>query len=66
MGTKVVIVSQGGKVNIRYGNGTGYARITSVQPGSTYPYVATAANGWNAVAVSGRVGWVSGDYSIRI
>lgn len=66
VGTTVVIVSQGGKVNIRYGNGTGYARITSVQPGCTYPYVATAANGWNAVAVSGRVGWVSGDYSIRI
>lgn len=66
VGTTVVIVSQGGKVNIRYGNGTSYARITSVQPGSTYPYVATAANGWNAIAVSGKVGWVSGDYSMRI
>lgn len=63
MGETVVIVSNGGKVNIRYGNGTSYARITSVQPGSTYPYVATAANGWNAVVVNGRVGWVSGEYS---
>ena len=66
LGETVVIVSNGGKVNIRYGNGTNYARITSVQPGSTYAYVATAANGWNAVAVNGKVGWVSGEYSKRI
>ena len=63
LGETVVIVSNGGKVNIRYGNGTNYARITSVKPGSTYAYVATAANGWNAVAVNGKVGWVSGEYS---
>ena len=46
LGETVVIVSNGGKVNIRYGNGTNYARITSVKPGSTYAYVATAVNGW--------------------
>ena len=63
LGETVVIVSNGGKVNIRYGNGTSYARITSVRPGSTYAYVATAANGWDAVAVNGKVGWVSGEYS---
>ena len=63
LGETVVIVSNGGKVNIRYGNGTNYARITSVQPGSTYAYVATAANGWNAIVVNGKVGWVSGEYS---
>ncbi len=63
LGETVVIVSNGGKVNIRYGNGTNYARITSVRPGSTYAYVATAANGWNAVVVNGKVGWVSGEYS---
>ena len=64
VGTTVVIVAEsGGKVNIRYGNGTNYARITSVKPGSTYAYVATAVNGWNAVAVNGKVGWVSGEYS---
>ena len=66
VGETVVIVSNGGKVNIRYGNGTNYARITSVKPGSTYAYVATAVNGWNAVAVNGKVGWVSGEYSKRI
>lgn len=63
LGETAVIVSNGGKVNIRYGNGTNYARITSVKPGSTYAYVATAANGWNAVVVNGKVGWVSGEYS---
>ena len=66
LGETVVIVSNGGKGNIRYGNGTSYARITSVRPGSTYAYVATAVNGWNAVAVNGKVGWVSGEYSKRI
>lgn len=60
---KVVIMSESGKVNIRTGNGTGYGRITLVAAGTTYPYVATAANGWHAVDVGNRVGWVSGDFS---
>ena len=58
--TTVVIVSGGGKVNVRTGNGTGFGRITAVAPGTTYEYVATAANGWNAVVIGSRVGWVSG------
>lgn len=60
---RVVIVSNGGKVNIRYGNGTDYARLSQVAPGSTYDYVATAANGWHAVATGSKVGWVSGAFS---
>ena len=63
VGTTVVIVSEGGKVNIRVGNGTSYSRITSVAPGTTFEYVATAANGWHAVIVGAKVGWVSGKYS---
>ena len=59
----VVIVSEGGKVNIRKGNSTKYACITSVKPGTTYELVATAANGWNAVVYGMQVGWVSGEYS---
>lgn len=59
----IVIVSDGGKVNIRTGNATSYSRITSVAPGTTYPHVATAANGWHAIEVGGRVGWVSGSFS---
>ena len=64
VGTTVVIVAQdGGKVNVRVGNDTSYKRITTVAAGTTFEYVATAANGWNAVIVAGQVGWVSGKYS---
>ncbi|MBQ3575046.1 MAG: hypothetical protein IJA26_05220, partial [Clostridia bacterium] len=63
VGTTIVITSEGGKVNIRVGNGTSYSRITSVAPGTTFEYVATAANGWHAVIVGAKVGWVSGNYS---
>jgi len=61
--TVVIVADKGGKVNIRVGNDTKYKRITTVPVGTTFEYVATAANGWNAVAVSGQVGWVSGKYS---
>lgn len=63
VGSQVVIVSDGGKVNIRVGNGTQYGRITQLAPGTTLDYVATAQNGWNAIVVNARVGWVSGEYS---
>ena len=59
----VVIVSEGGKVNVREGNGLTYGRITQLAPGTTCPYVATAENGWHAVVVGRRVGWVSPEYS---
>lgn len=63
-GIKVVIEAEdGGKVNIRCGNGTDYKRITTVAVGTVFDYVATAANGWNAVVVGSQVGWVSGKYS---
>ena len=62
-GTMVVIISEGGKVNIRAGNGTQYARLSSVAPGTTFEHIATATNGWLAVAVGNRVGWVSGSYA---
>lgn len=63
VGIKVVIVSHGGKVNIRRGNGTEYSRLSSAAPGTTFAYVATATNGWHAVVVAGQVGWVSGNLS---
>lgn len=59
----VVIVSDGGKVNVREGNGLTYGRITQLAPGTTCPYIATAGNGWHAVVVGKRVGWVSPEYS---
>ncbi len=36
VGTTVVIVSDGGNVNICCGNGTEYSRISSVAPGATF------------------------------
>lgn len=59
----VEIVSNGGNVNIRLGNGSQYARVTSVKPGKQYPFVATAINGWNAIELNGQICWVSGMYS---
>lgn len=62
-GTTVVIVSEGGMVNVRAGNGTQYSRISSVAPGTAFDYVASTANGWHAVVIAGQVGWISGKYS---
>lgn len=59
---RVEIISEN-KVNIRVGNGTNYSRITQVLGGTTYEWVATAINGWHAVIVGSRIGWVSGKYS---
>lgn len=59
----VVITSEGGKVNVRTGNGTNFSRITSVAPGATFNYVATALNGWHAIEIGSKIGWVSGNFS---
>ena len=59
----VEIVSKGGNVNIRSGNGAQYGRITSVKPGKRFAYVATGVNGWHAIQINGQIGWVSGEYS---
>ncbi len=58
---RVRIISSGGNVNIRSGNGTVYSRITAVAPDTLLEYVATAVNGWLAVKVGIQVGWVSGE-----
>lgn len=63
---RIVIVSQGGKVNIRVGNNTKYSRISLVAPGTVFNYVATADNGWNAVIIGSQVGWVSGEFSRKV
>ena len=60
---KMVIVSSGGRVNIRCGNGERYGRITQASAGQRFPYVATAPNGWHALEIAGKVGWVSGAFS---
>ena len=63
---RVRIVCSNGAVNIRVGNGTQYDRITTSKDGSSFEWVATAENGWHAVVVNGRVGWVSGKYGCII
>ena len=60
---KVAIVSSGGRVNIRCGNGEKYGGITQASAGQRFPYVATAPNGWHALEIAGKVGWVSGAFS---
>ena len=60
---RVRIVCHGGTVNIRVGNGTQYDRITAAKDGASFEWVATAGDGWHAVVVNARVGWVSGKYS---
>ena len=60
---KLVLVSPNGKVNIRVGNGTNYARITSAKDGTAFTHVATAENGWHAAVVGSRVGWVAGEFT---
>jgi len=61
-----IVTSQGGKVNIRVGNSTAYARITAVAAGTRLPYIATAENDWMAVVVGAQIGWVSSKYSRRV
>lgn len=60
---QVRIVSRNGTVNIRMGNNTKYHRITSATDGDDFEWVATAENGWHAIVVNNRVGWVSGVFS---
>ena len=62
-GRRVVIACGSGAVNIRLGNGTQYGCIASAKNGAAFPWVATASNGWHAVALGEQVGWVSGRFS---
>ena len=59
----IVITANSGKVNIRAGNGTNYSRITSVVAGTELKFVAQAVNGWYAVEIGSRIGWVSNEFS---
>jgi uncharacterized protein YgiM (DUF1202 family) len=51
------------RVNIRAGNGKNFSRITQVNKGTTYNWVATSENGWHAIDIGDRVAWVSGEFS---
>ena len=58
---KVVILKD--RVNLRAGNGTNFPRISQVNKNAMYEWVATSENGWHAIKISGRVVWVSGEFS---
>ena len=52
------------RVNVRNGNGKQYGIISQIaNKGSRYPWVATADNGWHAIALAKSVGWVSGEFT---
>lgn len=61
--TVLIMVENNGSVNVRVGNGTNYALITTVHDGVKLPYIAMAENGWYAVIIGSQVGWVSGKYA---
>lgn len=55
----------GENVNVRTGAATTYKIITRVNAGDAFPFVATAeAYDWHAVEVGGKIGWISGKYSV--
>ena len=58
---KVIIVSDGGNVNIRVG--TKFKCITTIAPGMRLPYIASTVNGRHAVLVDSQIGWINGEYS---
>jgi cell wall-associated NlpC family hydrolase len=59
---RVIITASGDGVDIRAGNSEQYSLITTAQNGTSYDWVATAENGWHAVALENQVGWVSGEF----
>lgn len=59
--TKMVTAKE--NVNIRAGNDTKYAKIGTLKKDNSLEWVATAENGWHAVKMKDRVGWVSGEFT---
>ena len=59
---KSVLVT-GGSVNVRVGNGTEFAKVSTVYKGAILEWIATAANGWHAVLYKKQVVWISGKYT---
>lgn len=59
-----IVITTVDRVLIRSGNGKSFPVITSVlHKGTAYEYVAKSENGWHAVKLKDRVGWISGDFS---
>lgn len=56
---KVVVVTADVSANVRFGPGTNYGIITAAKRDAELPYVGIADNGWYAVDVGDKVGWIS-------
>lgn len=64
-GKKVVTIRcTSGKVNIRQGDSTSYAKVAALSKGTTLEYVATSPAGWHAVRYKKLIAWVSDKYSV--
>lgn len=59
--TYVVVTKD--NVNIRAGNGTNFPRISRANTNALFEHVATAENGWYAIKLTDKVGWISGEFS---
>lgn len=60
------IVTTTKNVFVRTGNGTEYTKIRRInKEGTEFPWVATSADGWNAIKLDkyDGVAWISGDYT---
>jgi hypothetical protein len=60
--SKTVVITTD-RTNVRLGNGKEFDRIFLGNKGDSYDWIATAENGWHAIRLSDRVGWISGDFS---
>ncbi len=60
-GKRVYITAR--NVNIRAGNGKEFSSLGHAQAGDSFPWVATAENGWHAIRADKSVRWVSGEFS---
>jgi uncharacterized protein YraI len=61
--TVTITCQNGGKVNIRKGNDTKYARVALLTNGAKLEWIATAANGWHACVYGAQIAWVSNKFS---
>ena len=58
------LVTTASAVLVRCGNGKGYSPIGRIERmGSSYPWIASSADGWHAIQYGKQVGWVSGGFS---
>ena len=58
------LVTTASAVLVRCGNGKGYSPIGRIERmGSSYPWIASSADGWHAIQFGKQVGWVSGGFS---